>query len=263
MIITLFSVIAIASYLLCLTMLSKGIMARLPVDKQRIAVIGLIGSGAHLLSALLLTFSNNMVDLSLSTSGSLIFALASATISISSLRKPVHALLIVIQPICLLLILLSIWIEPTKLVSVPKGMSMHILLSILAYGMITIAAASALVFSYSSYKLKHKKIGSSNTLMPPLETIDKLLFEIILVGQILLTASIASGFLFVENFFGQHLAHKTFFALISWFIFSILLAGHHFWGWRGARAMKLTIAGFIMLLLAYAGVKFVYEILQG
>jgi len=261
MIIALIKLSAAIFYAASLSILWKGVFKRRPVDRKKLVFISLIASGLHLGGALLLVFSGKLTNFSLFTSGSLIFAVTSLIITFSSIRKPVHALLLIIQPICILLIAISLLIEPTKITSISTGVASHILFSILAYGVITIAAASAVVMMYVSYKLKHKQVGSSGLLMPPLETTERLLFEMILTGEVLLTISIISGFLFIQDFFGQHLIHKTFFSLLSWTIFAILLAGHHFFGWRGSRAMKLTIVGFIMLLLSYAGSKLVLELI--
>lgn len=261
MIITLIKLLAALLYVVSLFMLWKGIFKRSPVDRKRLAQISYVASGLHLVGALLLIFANDQIDFSLFASGSLIFALTSLIVTISSIRKPVHALLLLIQPIAILLIVLSLAAEPTKLTSMSTGVALHVLFSILAYGVITIAAASALVMTYASYKLKHKQMSSIGSLMPPLETIEKLLFEMILAGEILLTASIISGFVFIEDFFGQQLPHKTFFSLLSWLIFAVLLCGHHYFGWRGSKAMKWTLAGFITLLLAYVGSKFVIELI--
>lgn len=261
MIIALIKLSAAVLYVLCLCSLWKGVFNRRPVNRKRLAFISLIASTLHFIGALLLVLSEQLINFSLFTSGSLIFAVTSLIVTLSSIRKPVHALLLIIQPICLLLIAISLILEPTKVTSISMGTAMHILFSILAYGVITIAAASAIVMMYASYRLKHKQVGSMGSLMPPLETTEKLLFEMILAGEALLTMSILSGFAFIQDFFGQHLIHKTFFSLLSWIIFATLLAGHHFFGWRGARAMKLTIAGFIMLLLSYVGSKLVLELI--
>ena len=90
---------------------------------------------------------------------------------------------------------------------------------------------------------------------------EKLLFELIWIGFILLTLSVASGFIFLDDMFAQHLVHKTILSIIAWCIFAILLYGRHAQGWRGTTAIKLTIAGFVVLMLAYFGSKFVLEII--
>ncbi len=79
--------------------------------------------------------------------------------------------------------------------------------------------------------------------------------------MVLLSLAIASGFVFVEDMFAQHLVHKTVLSLLAWVIFAILLACHHWLGWRGMRAVRWTLVGYLMLLLAYFGSKFVLEVL--
>ncbi len=99
--------------------------------------------------------------------------------------------------------------------------------------------------------------------MPPLQTMESLLFEIIWVGILLLSGVIITGFLFTDDFFGQSLSHKTVLSISSWVVFGILLWGRHFAGWRGATAIRWTVVGFIFLILAYFGSKFVLELILG
>ncbi|MEK7844843.1 MAG: cytochrome c biogenesis protein CcsA, partial [Pseudomonadota bacterium] len=56
-------------------------------------------------------------------------------------------------------------------------------------------------------------------------------------------------------------SHKTLFGFISWGVFAALLIGRQLYGWRGRIAIRWTLAGFIILLLAYIGSKFVLEII--
>jgi ABC-type uncharacterized transport system permease subunit len=88
---------------------------------------------------------------------------------------------------------------------------------------------------------------------------------VILLGFVLLTASLATGMLFSESLFGRPLQfnHKTLFGILSWLIFGSLLAGRARWGWRGRVALRWTLSGFLTLVLAYIGSKFVLEILLG
>jgi len=80
---------------------------------------------------------------------------------------------------------------------------------------------------------------------------------------VMLTLTVVSGVFFSEQLFGKPLSfnHKTVFGIISWLIFGTLLAGHYFRGWRGRKAVRWTLAGFIALMLAYVGSKFVLEII--
>ena len=99
--------------------------------------------------------------------------------------------------------------------------------------------------------------------LPPLLTLEALLFRIIGLGFMLLTLTLLTGAVFSETLFGQVMRfnHKTVFAITSWLIFAFLLAGRHLYGWRGRVALRWTLAGFISLLLAYIGSRFVLEVI--
>ncbi|MBI1396455.1 MAG: cytochrome C biogenesis protein [Betaproteobacteria bacterium] len=139
----------------------------------------------------------------------------------------------------------------------------HLALSILAYSLFTIASLHVLVMAVLERRLHSGALPPVLRNLPPLLAMEKVLFQIIVTGFVLLTASLASGMFFAEELFGRPLAfnHKTVFAILSWLIFGALLAGRHFWGWRGRVAMRWTLAGFLALVLAYIGSKFVLEIL--
>jgi ABC-type uncharacterized transport system permease subunit len=94
---------------------------------------------------------------------------------------------------------------------------------------------------------------------------ETLLFRIIGAGFVLLTLALASGVLFSEEIFGKPMtfSHKTLFAWLSWIIFAALLAGRSTYGWRGRVAVRWTLAGFLTLVLAYVGSKFVLEVVLG
>lgn len=95
--------------------------------------------------------------------------------------------------------------------------------------------------------------------IPPLQTMEKLLFDSIVAGFIGLTLALLSGFVFLQDLFAQHLAHKTVLSIIAWLVFATLLAGRFTLGWRGRTAIRWTLSGFISLMLAYFGSKLVYE----
>ena len=112
-----------------------------------------------------------------------------------------------------------------------------------------------------NHALKNKSRLTNARLLPPLQTMESLLFELLWVGEILLTLAILSGFYFLEDMFAQHLVHKTVFALSAWFIYALLLWGRHQMGWRGTKAIRWALAGFVCLMLAYFGSKLVLEII--
>ena len=65
---------------------------------------------------------------------------------------------------------------------------------------------------------------------------------------------------FVADMLAQHLAHKTVLSVIAWLIFGVLLWGRWRHGWRDRTAVRLSLAGFMVLGLAYFGSKLVLEV---
>jgi ABC-type uncharacterized transport system permease subunit len=88
-----------------------------------------------------------------------------------------------------------------------------------------------------------------------------LLFRVIAAGFALLTLTLLTGALFVGNLFGQHLVHKTVLSIVAWLVFGVLLYGRWRFGWRGRRAVNLTLIGMAVLVLAFFGSKFVLELI--
>ena len=140
---------------------------------------------------------------------------------------------------------------------------LHIGIAILAYSLFTFAALHALLMSIAQRSLHNKPTFIKLPSFPPLMVMETLLFRIITLGFILLTVTLISGMLFSEQIFAQpiQLNHKTIFSIASWLIYAALLFGHYYYGWRGTKAIRWTLSGFVLLLLAYIGSKFVLEVL--
>lgn len=139
----------------------------------------------------------------------------------------------------------------------------HLLISLLAYSLFTIAAVHAVLMALAERRLHGHALSRILEKLPPLLAMEALLFRIITAGFVLLTLSILSGVMFSEELFHKPLqfSHKSLFALLSWGIYAALLGGRRIYGWRGRTAILWTLAGFAMLLLAYLGSKFVLEII--
>jgi ABC-type uncharacterized transport system permease subunit len=97
--------------------------------------------------------------------------------------------------------------------------------------------------------------------LPPLQLMEKTLYQLLVLGFITLTFALITGFFFVEDLFAQHLAHKTFFSLLAWLLYGLLLWGHFRRGWRGRKAARLTLWAFVLLMLGYVGSSIVLEFL--
>jgi ABC-type uncharacterized transport system permease subunit len=139
----------------------------------------------------------------------------------------------------------------------------HFIVAILAYALFTVAALHALLMLFLEKRLHEGAMPTELQGMPPLLRIERLLFQLLGVAFLLLTATLVSGVFFSETLFGKafQLTHKTVFAVFSWLIFGGLLFGHWKVGWRGRVAVRWTLIGFVLLMLSYAGSKFVLEII--
>lgn len=137
----------------------------------------------------------------------------------------------------------------------------HIIFALLAYSILTIASLLALQLAYLDYRLKNHKLPITGIRMPPIMTLEKSLFQFIFIGFILLSCTLLTGFIFLEDMFAQGKAHKAILSIIAWFIYGIILWGHYQQGWRGRTMVYVTICGSSMLTLAYFGSRFVREVI--
>lgn len=143
------------------------------------------------------------------------------------------------------------------------GFKLHFLAAMLAYSLLTLSALHAIFMGFAENALHKRTLSRSLNSLPPLLAMESLLFRMLLLGFALLTLAVGSGALFSEAIFGKPMVfdHKTLFAFGSWGIFATLLIGRHAWGWRGRKALRWTLAGFALLILAYVGSRFVIEVL--
>lgn len=139
----------------------------------------------------------------------------------------------------------------------------HVLAGLMVYSLFTIAVLHAGLMAMVEKRLHHATLPRVLRALPPLLTMETLLFRIIGAGFVLLTLTMISGVVFSEQVFGKpwEFNHKFVFGLVSWGVFAMLLAGHHFYGWRGRKAVHWTMSGYFFLLLGYLGSKFVIEVL--
>lgn len=160
------------------------------------------------------------------------------------------------------------WLIPGQHVLANAGSLMfrlHFLMAMLAYSLFTLAVLHAVLMAITEKRLHRGRLTPLLAGLPPLLTMEALLFRLIGISFGLLTLTLASGILFSEQIFGKALPlnHKTVFAVLSWLIFAALLAGRQRYGWRGRTALHWTLAGFVVLLLAYVGSRFVLEVILG
>jgi len=182
---------------------------------------------------------------------------------LSLLRQPVENLIIVLFPLAALTIGLESYFPSEQFLASKQefGVTLHILFSIVAYSLLSISALQALFLALQDYQLRHKHPGRVIQILPPLQVMETLLFQMIAWGFMFLSLSLISGIVFLEDIFAQHLVHKTILSIVAWGVFAVLLWGHWRYGWRGKMATSWSIGGFLVLMLAYFGSKMVLELI--
>lgn len=135
----------------------------------------------------------------------------------------------------------------------------HIVLSLLAYALLTIAVALAIALTLLDRRLRSRRPLGWLTILPSVEALEAGTFQALAAGFAVLTLALFSGFIFVEDLFAQHLIHKTVLSCLAWIVFAILLFGRWRFGWRGRVATTWTLSGFALLGLAYFGSRIVLE----
>jgi ABC-type uncharacterized transport system permease subunit len=153
--------------------------------------------------------------------------------------------------------------EPREIAAGGWPLALHVVLAMGSAGMFAIAAILVVLLAMQDSALRGGRTAGWLATLPPVESLERALFSVIAIGEAALTVAILVGLVFVTNLFAQHLVHKTVLALTAWAIFACLLFGHWRFGWRGRTAARYTIAGFVVLAVAYFGSKFVLEILLG
>ncbi|NIR31184.1 MAG: hypothetical protein GWN84_18115 [Gammaproteobacteria bacterium] len=184
---------------------------------------------------------------------------------VAALMEPVEDLGLLVLPLAALAVALSLaWPDRQLLPGrLTVGVQTHIVLSILAYSVLAIAACQSVVLAYQDRRLRRKRPDGLMLRLPALQTQESLLFQLIGFGFFLLSLSLVSGMMFVEDMFAQHLVHKTVLSIVAWVVFGVLLWGRWRFGWRGRTAIGWSLGGFFTLMLAYFGTKLVLEVILG
>ncbi|MFB2538947.1 MULTISPECIES: inner membrane protein YpjD [unclassified Acinetobacter] len=181
-----------------------------------------------------------------------------------SMYRPVVFMNLIATPVALIGLLLGELLHSPTQVIRQQGFAIdgHIILSLSAYAVLSMATIHAILIWLQNRELKKKQAKRLwVNILPSLQTMESLLFDLILIGFILLTAALTVGFCNIENFFGQHLAHKTVFSVMSWLIYLGLLVGRWQFGWRGNKAIRFSLIGFGFLALGFIGTQFVLQVI--
>src|ERR1700744_1509096 len=253
------------------------------------AALGMSASGRALLFVALLAhgvllhttiFPQNAMVFGFAFALSAMFWLGAGIYWIESFFFPLDGLRLLVLPLACIASLLPLLFGGVRVLSYSAApmFKLHFLIANIAYGLFAIAALHAVLMlmlerrlhAMRGGELQRQGAGAGNgwlsswlDALPPLLTLEKLLFRLISAGFVLLTLTLVSGILFSEQLVDRalRLEHKTAFAILSWVIFGALLTARKVSGWRGRAALRWVLASFVALLLAYVGSRFVFQVL--
>lgn len=251
---------AIALYLAAAGGLARPLLSgEKPLNRLALTLAG----GAVLIHAgLLLSMHRGALDLHFFAALSLVAFVVSALTLLVNASRPVAALGVIVFPLAALLVAVDSFLAPPTM---PHPMDwqikLHVTVALIAFGVLSIAAVLAIFLALQERALRQRQFGPWLRALPPLTLTETLLFRLIAAGFVLLSLTLLTGALFVDNLFGQHLVHKTVLSIVAWLVFGVLLYGRWRHGWRGQRAVNLTLIGMAVLLLAFFGSKAVLELI--
>ena len=226
-------------------------------------LLGVLALVAHGSAHLLAWYGSSGIDLRFFAALSLVaFGMATLSTAVAWTRN-FEALGSIVYPLAAfsLAAYLLVGVRPTP--ELGWQLQLHAALALLAYAALALAALLAVLLWGQDRVLRRRRLDHPLLrLLPPLTELEELLFRTIGAGFLLLTAALLTGVVFVDDLFAQHLAHKTVLSALSWLVFGALLFGRLRYGWRGRRAVRLTLAA-MGLLLAFFGSKFVLEVILG
>jgi len=256
--------VGVLLYIIATIVLFKQITSQ-PSDKHKRIALSL-GLAAVIFHADILArhiFTDTGLQMGFTHVASLATWFVASLLLLASFRKPVENLGLIVLPLAAFTLTAEYLLPVDHILDATahRGLGVHIMLSILAYSLLGLAAVQAVLTSIQERNLHNRKPTGFIRTLPPMETMEGLLVQMITIGFALQTTSLLSGFIYLDDMFAQNLAHKTILSLGAWLVFAILLWGRWKFGWRGRTVIRWTLSGFVTLMLAYFGSKYVLEII--
>lgn len=253
----LFSLLALPVYLAC------GLAAW--QQPQRLRWLAPAALVLHLAALMLSLVHQGSLRIGVTEAASLFAWQSALLLWLFSFREQVAVNGVAIYPMAALF---AVWAaaEPSPVTQVRVSdwqVSLHVLMSLLSAGLLTLAAVQSVALALQDRVLHRHRVAAVGGRMPPLQTMERVLFQLIAVGFGLLSLTLLSGLWFVHDWLAQHLAHKTVLSISAWLIFGVLLWGRWRHGWRGRTAIRWALSGYATLILAYFGSKLILEQIFG
>ena len=223
-----------------------------------------IGLTLHFLLTISISYVEHSFNFSVASMSLWISALVVSTFALGSFIYPIKNLAIIVLPLSILSILFILfWGDQQQLIDQRNStFYWHIGTAVSAFTLLTLSVLQALLFGYQELALRKHIKNAFLTWLPPIQTMESVLFRSVILGFILLSIAISLGSIY--NFeLNQTIFtfnHHTVLAIMSWLGFAILLYGRIKLGWRGIQAINWTLIGFTLLGLGYFGTKMISEL---
>ena len=150
--------------------------------------------------------------------------------------------------------------------AVPGGwILVHILVSVITYGLLTLAAIAGLAVLLRERSMRLKRRDSLSNMLPSVADSEWLQVRLLVASEVVLGIGVLTGMGIQFLSTGQVLVldHKTLLTLSGFMLIGALLFAHFRTGLRGRRAARLFLVGYLLVTLGFPGVKFVRDVLLG
>ena len=153
---------------------------------------------------------------------------------------------------------------PGQPLAMTPGVVAHVGVSLLTYALTTVAALAGLAVMFRERALKSRSEPSFLKMLPALRPAESLQFRSLALAELVLGLGILTGTALEVSASGNWfvLDHKTLLSVVAFVTLGVLLVIHRFAGLRGQRAARFVLAAYLLLTLAYPGVKAVQQLLS-
>jgi len=234
------------------------------MSRKLVLIVGAIALLGVLLHATVLhgtAFKSGALNFSFFNSLSVTAWFTVILLLLVSIARPVLSLGLIVFPASAAVLGCALLFAGQHDLSVEPQLQWHVLISITAYALLTMAAVQSILVSLQDKRLRAHRPGGLLRALPSLKLMEQVLLQLLIASFLLLSLALITGFIFLDDLFAQRLVHKTALSILALLLLAILLIGHFRLGWRGQKAAKMTLGAYIALLLGYFGSKFVKELL--
>ncbi|EMD1718969.1 inner membrane protein YpjD [Providencia stuartii] len=258
-----FAVIAVCTYLFSISLIVPGQVRKQPVYRRLALLLAVVALITHAITLKLLIFRGaEGQNLTLLNLGSAVSLLMCIIMTVVAYKGKAWYLTPIVYSFAIINLILSA-VMPGEFITHLEGsipLFIHIGLALLSYATLLIAALYAFQVALIDYQLKNKTFKFRAD-MPPMMVIERKMFHITQVGVILLTLTLCTGFIYMDNIFDKENIHKSVLSVVAWFVYIILLWGHFHGGWRGKRVLFFHVAGAFILTMAFFGNRLMQQIM--